>query len=73
MEVMNSKDVKEVEVKKFPYRGELYDVKGVSIRWLSKTGKDKDGKPEYGLRFFTAQPGGEIPMHSNKESWLKKL
>lgn len=65
MEIVNSKDVKETRVKKFPYRGKLNDVKGISIRWLSKTGKDKDGQPEYGLRFFTAQPGGEIPIHNH--------
>jgi quercetin dioxygenase-like cupin family protein len=65
MEVLKSKDIKEVEVTKFPYRDKLYDVKGISIRWLSKTGKDKDGQPEYGLRFFTAKPGGEIPIHNH--------
>jgi len=65
MEVFNYKDIEEVEVKKFPYRDKLHDVKGISIRWLSKTGKDRDGQPEYGLRFFTAQPGGEVPIHNH--------
>jgi len=65
MEVVNWKDIDEVKVEKIPYRDKLKDVKGISIRWLSKTGKDKDGQPEYGLRLFTAQPGGEIPIHNH--------
>jgi len=65
MEVLKSKNIEEVEVKKFPYRDKLYDVKGISIRWLSKTVKEKDGQPEYGLRLFTAQPGGKIPIHNH--------
>ena len=65
MKVLNWKDIDEVKVEKIPYRGKLKDVKGISIRWLSKTGKDKDGQPEYGLRFFTAEPGAEIPIHNH--------
>ena len=65
MEVFNWKDIDEVKVEKIHYRGKLNDVTGISIRWLSKTGKDKDGQPEYGLRFFTAKPGGEIPIHNH--------
>lgn len=65
MKVLNWKDIEEVKVEKIPYRGKLKDVKGISIRWLSKTGKDKDGQPEYGLRFFTAEPGAEIPIHNH--------
>ena len=56
MEVLNWKDKEDVEIKKFPYRGQQNDVKGISIRWLSKHGDDGAGYPEYGLRFFTAQP-----------------
>jgi len=65
MEVLNWQDCEDVEIKKFPYRGQQHDVKGISIRWLSKHGDDGTGYPEYGLRFFTAQPGGEIPIHNH--------
>ena len=65
MEVLKTKDIEEVEVKKISYQDKLHKVKGIGIRWLSKTGKDKDDQPEYGLRFFTAQPGGEIPIHNH--------
>jgi len=65
MEVLNLKDIENLKVEKIPYRNKPNNVKGISIRWLSKTGKDKDGQPEYGLRFFTAQPGGEIPIHNH--------
>lgn len=65
MQIVNWKDCKDVPVKKFPYRGKMNDVKGVSIRWLSQFGEDGMGQPEYGLRFFTVQPGGEIPIHNH--------
>lgn len=65
MEVLNWKDIEDIKVEKIPYNGKVNDVKGISIRWLSKTGEDKDGKPEYGLRFFTAEPGAEIPIHNH--------
>jgi quercetin dioxygenase-like cupin family protein len=31
----------------------------------SKHGDDGQGYPEYGLRFFTIQPGGQIPIHNH--------
>ena len=65
MEVINWKDCEDVKIDKFPYRGEMREVKGISVRWLSKHGDDGNGYPEYGLRFFTAQPGGEIPIHNH--------
>ena len=65
MKVLNWKDVKDVAIEKFPYRGRQYDVKGISVRWLSKSGEDDMGHPEYGLRYFTAQPDGEIPVHNH--------
>ncbi|NIN34009.1 MAG: cupin domain-containing protein, partial [Gammaproteobacteria bacterium] len=43
MEVLNWKDSEDVEIKKFPYRGKQYDVKGISVRWLSKHGDDGSG------------------------------
>jgi len=65
MQVLNWKDCEDVKIEKFPYRGKTYDVRGISVRWLSKHGDDGSGYPEYGLRFFTAQPGGEIPIHNH--------
>jgi quercetin dioxygenase-like cupin family protein len=65
MQVVNWKDCEDVKIDTFPYRGKQYDVKGISVRWLSKHGDDGNGYPEYGLRFFTAQPGGEIPIHNH--------
>lgn len=65
MEVSNWKNVEDIKVEQLSYKGKMQQVKGISIRWLSKTGRDKDGGPEYGLRFFTAQPGGEIPIHNH--------
>ena len=65
MEVMHWKDCEDVKIEKFPYRGGMYDVIGTSVRWLSKNGDDGHGNPEYGLRFFTIQPGGEIPIHNH--------
>jgi quercetin dioxygenase-like cupin family protein len=47
------------------HKGEKRDVIGTSIRWLSRSGDDGSGYPEYGLRFFTIQPGGEIPIHNH--------
>ena len=65
MEVLNWKEREDVKVEKFPYRGEMYDVKGISVRWQSRTGEVDVGQPEYGLRFFTAQTGGAIPIHNH--------
>jgi quercetin dioxygenase-like cupin family protein len=65
MDLVKWKDVEDVKIAKFPYRGQPYDVKGISVRWLSKFGDDGTGYPEYGLRLFTAEPGGEIPIHNH--------
>jgi quercetin dioxygenase-like cupin family protein len=65
MKVLNWKDCEDIRIDTFPYRGKNYDVKGISVRWLSKHGDDGSGYPEYGLRYFTAQPGGEIPIHNH--------
>jgi quercetin dioxygenase-like cupin family protein len=65
MDLVKWKDVEDVKIAKFPYKGKPYDVKGISVRWLSKFGDDGTGYPEYGLRLFTAQPGGEIPIHNH--------
>ena len=65
MQILNWKDSEEKIIDKFPYNHKLYDVKGISIRWLSKFGEDDLGNPEYGLRLFTAEPNGEIPIHNH--------
>jgi quercetin dioxygenase-like cupin family protein len=65
MEVVNCERVSAIKIEKFPYRMKMHDVKGISVRWLSKYGEDDSGNPEYGLRFFEAQPGGEIPIHNH--------
>jgi len=65
MDLVKWKDVEDVKIAKFPYKGKPYAVKGISVRWLSKFGDDGTGYPEYGLRLFTAEPGGEIPIHNH--------
>jgi len=63
MIVMNMKDAKETKIETFPYKGKPYKVKDVWIRWLSQAGPKES--PEYGLRFFTVGPSGEIPIHNH--------
>ncbi len=65
MDVLNFKDCEDVKIEKFPFKGSQRVVKGTSIRWLSRCGDDGNGNPEYGLRYFTIQPGGEIPIHNH--------
>jgi len=63
MIVKNARDMKKSKIETFPYRGKPYEVKNVWVQWLSQAGP-KDS-PEYGLRFFTIGPGGEIPIHNH--------
>ena len=65
MEVLNWKECEEKKIDKFPYKGKMLEVKGTSVRWLSKYGDDGHGYPEYGLRLFTIQPDGQIPTHNH--------
>ncbi len=65
MEVVHWKDCEDKRIEQFPYRGEMRNVTGTSVRWLSKSGDDGHGYPEYGLRLFTIQAGGEIPIHNH--------
>ncbi|HSL60557.1 MAG TPA: cupin domain-containing protein [Desulfotignum sp.] len=65
MKVIHWKDCEEKQIEKFPYQGRQLDVIGTSIRWLSQHGENDSGVPEYGLRFFTIQPGGQIPIHNH--------
>jgi hypothetical protein len=62
MHVINWKDCEDVKIDKFPYRGKQYDVKGISVRWLSKHGDDGTGYPEYGLRFLPPNPLAKFPF-----------
>jgi quercetin dioxygenase-like cupin family protein len=63
MIVMNVNDKKDQKIETYPYKGKPMQVKDVWIRWLSQAGP-KDSV-EYGLRFFTIGPGGEIPIHNH--------
>ena len=63
MIVMNVNDKKDQKIETYPYKGKPLQVKNVCIRWLSQAGPE--GLPEYGLRFFTIGPGGEIPIHNH--------
>jgi mannose-6-phosphate isomerase-like protein (cupin superfamily) len=63
MIVKNVNDYKDNKIETYPYRGKPLQVKEVAIRWLSQEGP-KDA-PEYGLRFFTVGPGGQIPIHNH--------
>jgi quercetin dioxygenase-like cupin family protein len=65
MHTIHWKECEDKKIEKFPYRGKKNDVIGTSIRWLSKHGDDGTGYPDYGLRFFTIQPGGQIPIHNH--------
>ncbi len=65
MKIANFLDCEDVPIDKFPFKGRTRLVTGTSIRWLSRHGDDGTGYPEYGLRYFTIQPGGEIPIHNH--------
>jgi quercetin dioxygenase-like cupin family protein len=65
MEMRNFKDCEEIKIEKFPFKGQMHDVIGTTVRWLSRYGDDGSGNPDYGLRLFEIQPGGEIPIHNH--------
>jgi len=64
MEILNVNDKEAKQITEFPYKEKTLPVKDVSIKWLSQSGPDKDS-PEYGLRFFSVGPGGNIPIHKH--------
>ena len=64
MDVLNVNDREAQEITSYPYKGKPFPVKEVTIKWLSQAGLD-ESSPEYGLRFFTVGPGGEIPIHNH--------
>lgn len=63
MYVLNVDERKDTKIETYPYKGKPLAVKDVWIRWLSQAGPE--GAPEYGLRYFTIGPGGEIPIHNH--------
>lgn len=65
MHIIRWQDCEDKKIEKFPHRGKMNEVIGTSVRWLSKYGDDGTGYPDYGLRLFTIQPGGQIPIHSH--------
>ncbi len=65
MEVVNEKHMEKIKIDKIAYKNQPYDVKGITLQWLSKHGQDDLGNPEYGLRLFTAEPEAEIPIHNH--------
>ena len=65
MKIGNALDFEEVAIEQFPFKGKMLPVTGTGIRWLSRHGDDGTGYPEYGLRYFTIRPKGEIPIHNH--------
>ncbi len=63
MIVMNVDGKPDQKIESYPYKGKPLPVKNVWIRWLSQAGPK--GSVEYGLRFFTMGPDGEIPLHNH--------
>jgi quercetin dioxygenase-like cupin family protein len=71
MIVMNTADVPKIKIETYPYKGVPRPVKEVWIQWLSKVGPE--GSADYGLRFFTVGPGGEVPIHNHayyQTTWI---
>lgn len=65
MDVMNYQDLENLPVKEISFKGTPREVTGTGIRWLSRCGDDGTGQPAYGLRYFTIEPGGQIPIHNH--------
>jgi quercetin dioxygenase-like cupin family protein len=65
MEIVEARNCPQKKIETFPYKGKMHKVIGTSIAWLSQFGDDGNGYPEYGLRYFTIEPGGQIPMHNH--------
>jgi quercetin dioxygenase-like cupin family protein len=63
LKILNADDAPERPVERFPFKGIQREVKKVGIRWLSQAGPADS--PDYGLRFFTVGPLGEIPIHNH--------
>lgn len=65
VEVVQARNCPQKKIETFPYKGKMHEVVGTSISWLSQFGDDGNGYPDYGLRHFTVERGGEIPVHSH--------
>jgi len=65
MIIEKAQNVEGIKVESIGYKEQMKSVKDVTVQWLSKTGEDEAGYPEYGLRLFTIGPSGEIPIHSH--------
>jgi quercetin dioxygenase-like cupin family protein len=63
MIVHNVNEKPDQRIESYPYKGKPYPVKDVCIRWLSQAGPEDS--PEYGLRYFTIGPNGEVPIHNH--------
>jgi quercetin dioxygenase-like cupin family protein len=71
---MNTRDINAIQVKETEYRGNVFPVKNVWVKWL--THKDLGGEEyqhNHALRHFTIGPKGEIPMHSHKFTQIMYL
>jgi hypothetical protein len=68
MEVANWKDVEEVKIAKFPYRGKPYDVKGISVRWLSYSGMTVTATPSAACGCSPPSPGARSPSTTTSTS-----
>ncbi|KPJ70298.1 cupin [candidate division WOR-1 bacterium DG_54_3] len=56
---MRIKNYKDTEAEKVSDTG----AKGVTIRWLIS---EKDGAPNFAMRLFEIEPGGNTPYHKHK-------
>ena len=63
MIVKGTRGIEKKKIETYPYRGKPYVVRDVWIQWLSQAGPPDS--PDYGLRFFTIGPKGEIPIHNH--------
>jgi len=63
MIVLNVNDKPDNKIETYPYKGKPYPVKDVRMRWLSQVGPEDS--VEYGLRYFTIGPNGEVPIHNH--------
>ena len=56
MKIVNPKNIHAEEVQEV-------GAKGVTIRWLIS---EKDGAPNFAMRLFEIEPGGNTPYHKHK-------
>jgi quercetin dioxygenase-like cupin family protein len=63
VKLLKALDAEEKKIETFPYKNRPLPVKGVTVRWLSMAGPADS--PDYGLRYFTIAPKGEIPIHKH--------